>query len=148
MTLQKQTRPVEYATVKPEWIDLYGHMNMAYYVLILDELGHRILEGFGLGETYTRRENRGLFTVEANLKYQREVKAGDRLRVELTVLGHDAKRLRTRVELFNLEQDYLSATMEQTAVNVDLDSRRVVPFSAATLQALKSLSASLGSLRG
>lgn len=121
-------KPCEKTTVSDEWIDLYGHMNMAYYVKLLDELGHRILQQFGLGEGYTRESNCGLFTVEANLKYLREVRAGDPLRVELTPVSFDEKRLVTLVELYHDEQNYLSATMQQTALHVDLDTRKVCPF--------------------
>lgn len=121
-------KPHEKAVVKDEWIDLYGHMNMAYYVQLLDELGHRILEQFGMGEAYTLAENCGLFTVEANLKYIREVCAGDPLRVELTPLRFDEKRLVTQVELYHDKQNYLSAVMVQTALHVDLESRKVCPF--------------------
>lgn len=125
---QQNAKPCEKAVVRDEWIDLYGHMNMAYYVKLLDDLGHRILEQFGLGEGYTRERNCGLSTVEANLKYLREVSSGDPLRVELTPLRFDEKRLVIQVELFHDEQNYLSATMQQTAVHVNLDTRKVCPF--------------------
>ncbi|WLH14792.1 thioesterase family protein [Pseudomonas hefeiensis] len=121
-------RPYEKGSVKDEWIDLYGHMNMAYYVMLLDDLGHRILDQFGMGKGYTLEFNCGLFTVEANLKYLREVCAGDPLRVELTPVSFDEKRLVTQVELYHDEQNYLSATMQQTAVNVNLDTRKVCRF--------------------
>ena len=125
---QPNGRPYEKALVKDEWIDLYGHMNMAYYVMLLDDLGHRILEQFGMGKGYTLEFNCGLFTVEANLKYLREVCAGDPLRVELTPVSFDEKRLVTQLELYHDEQNYLSATMQQTAVHVSLDTRKVCPF--------------------
>ena len=125
--------------VKDEWIDLYGHMNMAYYVMLLDDLGHRILEQFGLGKGYTLELNCGLFTVEANLKYLREVCAGDPLRVELTPLSFDEKRLVTQVELYHDEQNYLSATMRQTAVHVNLDTRKVCPFGDEGRQRLQRM---------
>jgi len=138
-TPSASSTPCEKAIVKNEWIDLYGHMNMAYYVQLLDELGHRILEGFGLGEGYTRERNCGLFTVEANVKYLKEVRAGDPLRVELKPIRFDDKRLVTQVELYHDQLNYLSATMLQTALHVDLDSRRVCPFGEDARHRLNSL---------
>jgi acyl-CoA thioester hydrolase len=126
-------KPSEKAIVKEEWIDLYGHMNMAFYVQVLDELGHRILARYGMGEGYTLNENCGLFTVEANLRYLKEVRAGDPLRVELTPLSFDEKRLITNVDLYHDTENYLSATMRQTALNVDLTTRKVRPFSERAL---------------
>lgn len=136
--------PAEFTEVKAEWIDLYGHMNMAYYVQILDELGHRILERYDLGSTYTRTENRGLFTVDANIQYHQEVRLGDRLRVNLSVLGYDSKRLRTCVTLHNVDKGYLSATLTQTALNVDLETRRVALFSPLAQASLEKLWCQLG----
>lgn len=136
---QLKARPHELAVVKEEWIDLYGHMNMAYYVQLLDELGHRILDQFGLGESYTREHNCGLFTVEANVKYIKEVRAGDTLRVELTPIRFDDKRLVTQVNLYHQEQNYLSASMLQTALHVDLDMRKVRPFTDTATQRLRLL---------
>lgn len=85
--------PIEFATVKPEWIDLYGHMNMAYYVQIMDELGHRLLDRFGLGEGYTVANNCGLSTVQAEIKYLKEVGEGAPLRFGLKPVKFDEKRL-------------------------------------------------------
>jgi len=138
-TPPSKTKPHELAVVQDQWIDLYGHMNMAYYVQLLDDLGHRILDRFGLGEGYTREHNCGLFTVEANVKYIKEVRAGDPLRVELTPVRFDDKRLVTQVDLYHHELNYLSASMLQTALHVDLGTRRVRPFSEAAVQRLRAL---------
>lgn len=136
---KRSGKPHQKAVVRDEWIDLYGHMNMAYYVMLLDDLGHRILEQFGLGQGYTLELNCGLFTVEANLKYLREVCASDPLRVELTPLSFDEKRLVTQVELYHDEQNYLSATMEQMAVHVNLDTRKVCPFGDEARRRLQTM---------
>jgi acyl-CoA thioester hydrolase len=132
------------AFVKEQWIDLYGHMNMAHYVAVLDELGHQILERFGMGESYTNAQNCGLFTVDARVRYLKELRAGDPLRVELTPLRFDEKRLITKVDLYHDEAGYLSATMEQTAVNVDLATRRASNFSPQALAMLQKMMDTLG----
>lgn len=135
----QENKPVEKAVVLKEWIDSYGHMNMACYVRVLDDLGHRILDQFGLGAGYTATYDRGLFTVEANLKYLKEVREGDPLRVELIPLRFDDKRLVTRVELYHDQAGYLSAVMDQTAVNVDLATRKACLFDESTLEHLRSM---------
>ena len=35
--------------IKKEWIDYNNHMNMAYYVLIFDQLWEKILKKFKMG---------------------------------------------------------------------------------------------------
>jgi len=96
-------RSIRSAHVDPFWVDIYGHMNMAYYVKLFDDLGHDILGEFGLGEAYTRRFGFGLFTVKATITYVREVMANAPLTVSLTidnpsiVVGTARHEVRTRV---------------------------------------------------
>lgn len=127
------------AHVLPEWVDIYGHMNMSWYVALFDTLGHDILNDCGLGASYTAQHRMGLFTVRATIDYRREVIAGDPLRVTLRITGHDDKRLRTTLDLHHAGAGYLAATMEQLALHVSLDTRRVTQFPPAVLARLAEL---------
>jgi acyl-CoA thioester hydrolase len=118
------------AHVDPSWVDIYGHMNMAYYVKLFDDLGHDILGEFGLGEVYTRRFGFGLFTVKATIAYVREVTANAPLTVSLTIDKADDKRLWTSLEMRHSEHGLIAATMDQLAVNVSLATRRAAAFPA------------------
>ncbi|MEZ2408903.1 acyl-CoA thioesterase [Bosea sp. RCC_152_1] len=118
------------AHVDPSWVDIYGHMNMAYYVKLFDDLGHDILAEFGVGEAYTRRFGFGLFTVRANIAYVREVTANAPLTVSLTIDKADDKRLWTSLEMRHSEHGFIAATMDQLAVNVSLATRRAAFFPA------------------
>ena len=40
-------------TLKPEWIDHNGHLNMAYYVVLFDWGVDEVQEVFGLGVPYS-----------------------------------------------------------------------------------------------
>jgi acyl-CoA thioester hydrolase len=118
------------AYVDPSWVDIYGHMNMAYYVKLFDDVGHDILAELGLGAAYTRRFGFGLFTVSANIAYVREVTANAPLSVSLTIDKADEKRLWTRLEMRHSEHGFIAATMDQLAVNVSLATRRAAAFPA------------------
>src|SRR5207237_4324773 len=78
--------------VEPEWIDLYGHMNMADYVRVFDVVGNGLLENIGLGADYTRREQLGFFTIEVAILYIKEMCAGDTFYIQLRLLESDQKR--------------------------------------------------------
>jgi acyl-CoA thioesterase FadM len=39
-------------TVRPEWIDHNGHMNVAYYVLAFDEAAGSLSKYLGIGKEY------------------------------------------------------------------------------------------------
>jgi acyl-CoA thioester hydrolase len=116
------------ASVDPAWVDIYGHMNMAYYVKLFDDLGHDMLSTFGLGAEYTVARRLGLFTVEAKIKYIKEVVANDPLKITLKIDDFDDKRLWSSLEMRHADRKYLAATMEQIALNVSLDTRRATPF--------------------
>ena len=51
------TLPQTHLTVKPEWIDHNGHMNVAFYVLAFDQATDQVYEPWGLGLDYPDREN-------------------------------------------------------------------------------------------
>ncbi|MBE2278115.1 MAG: thioesterase family protein [Rhodobacteraceae bacterium] len=114
--------------VAPGWIDLYGHMNMACYAMVFDLLGHEIFGDCGFGADWTRQSRLGLFTVHAGIDYRREVREGDSLRVTLALQRHDDKRLFARLDMHQVEQGYLAATMAQTSLCASLQTRRATTF--------------------
>ncbi|MCW2241748.1 thioesterase family protein [Azospirillum canadense] len=126
-------------TVEEDWIDLYGHMNMVRYVALFDELGYVLLDHWGLGESYTRETGRGLFVVDVAVRYRRELRAGTPVAVAMRLLDSDDKRLLSLLELRRTDDGTVAATMEQLSIQVDLGTRKVVPFDAATAERLRSL---------
>ncbi len=119
---------LRHARVDPSWVDIYGHMNMAFYVKLFDDLGHDILSEYGLGKRYTHDFGFGLFTIEANIRYLKEILADAPLTVSLKIGKADGKRLWTSLDMRHAEEGYVAATMEQLAINVSLITRRAVPF--------------------
>ncbi|CAO3432106.1 thioesterase family protein [Azospirillum endophyticum] len=132
--------------VAEEWIDLYGHMNMARYVALFDELGYALQERWELGETYTRETCRGLFVVDVAVSYKRELTVGTPLTLTMRLLEADDKRLVSLMELRRDDDGTLAATMEQLSVHADLTTRRVVPFASPVAERLSALAAVHGAL--
>nr|MBC8451738.1 thioesterase-like protein [Rhodospirillaceae bacterium] len=48
-------------TVRPEWIDHNGHMNVAYYLLAFDEAAGAISQYIGYTNEYRKANNIGTF---------------------------------------------------------------------------------------
>src|SRR5690349_11680073 len=88
--------------VKPEWIDVNGHMNLAYYVALFDDAFDRLLAEWDLDWEYTKRTNLGLFAVEAHTLYEQELLEGETVAVHSWVIEADAKRLHVAHEMFRL----------------------------------------------
>ncbi|MFQ5763725.1 MAG: thioesterase family protein [Rhodospirillales bacterium] len=126
-------------TVRPEWVDYNGHMNVAYYVLVFDHGTDAFLDHAGLGQDYREGTGHSVFVVEAHVTYEGEVGDGERLRVATRLLGHDAKRLHLFHEMHRLGDGRPVATNELMFVHVDLRTRRAVPFPEAARTRIGSL---------
>jgi len=114
-------------TVREEWIDYNGHMNVAYYMLIFDHAVEALFDYVGLGRDYRMRTSGTTFTVEAHITYDRELVAGDEARCTARLLGCDEKRVHHYYEMFHGD-GYLAATVEFMSLHVDLEVRKATPF--------------------
>ena len=114
--------------VRPEWIDINGHMNVAYYVLAFDLGVDALWARAGITEEYIATRNLSTFAVESHITYQAELKEGDPYRVTTQVLAVDDKRVHQFQSLYHGEDGYLAATAEWLNLHVDLGTRRVSPF--------------------
>lgn len=123
-------------TVRPEWIDANGHMNLAYYVVIFDHATDVLFEALGVGDAYRRAAGRALFAAETHTLHDRELAVGEGVRVAAALLGADAKRLHVAHEMHRVGDGVLAARQEIMFLHVDLGSRRVVPFGAAVAAAV------------
>ena len=79
--------------VEPAWIDYNGHLNMAYYNVLFDRAVDEVYELLGLGLDYLKTRRHSTFTAEVHVRYLRELKEGDPVRVSFQLLDYDAKRL-------------------------------------------------------
>ncbi len=114
--------------VKKEWIDYNNHMNMAYYVLIIDRAWEVALEKFKMGAKAAKNDKRSTMVVETNTKYLNEVKVGEEVDVNLTYFDHDKKRLHIKMEMIGKNTNKISASMEWISLYIDLDNRKVTEF--------------------
>jgi acyl-CoA thioester hydrolase len=115
---------VHVESVRPEWIDYNGHMNVAYYVLTFDHATDRFFDLIDLGIDYVRRENRSMFALECHVNFLREVKVGDPLRFSVQLVDHDRKRIHFLTRMEHRDEGYLAATCEWLSLHVDLSTRR------------------------
>jgi acyl-CoA thioester hydrolase len=123
--------PVFEGVVLPEWIDVNGHMNMAYYVVLFDQATDLMYDTLGIGQAYRDATGNSTFTAETHTRYEREVHVGERVRVTLHLLDVDPKRLHYFLEMFHAERGYRVATQELLGLHIDLSVRRVAPMPPA-----------------
>jgi acyl-CoA thioester hydrolase len=131
--------------VRPDWVDYNGHINMAYYAVIMDQGGDQMYPLIGLGETYAKTQHHTSYTAEVHICYKRELKLGDTVRVHTQLLDFDAKRMVLFHEIHHAD-GWIAATAEELLLHIDMSGPRVVPFPpeiAAKLTALKQTHAAL-----
>jgi acyl-CoA thioester hydrolase len=138
--------PCRVRQIEPKWIDHNGHLNMAYYNVIMDESVGDLFRPIGLGSNYLKERNGSTMTAECHMRYLREVHLGDPLQVSIRLLGVDEKRIHFFEELRHATEGWLSATSENMSLHIDMSVRRVAPFPpdiAERLQAVARAHASL-----
>jgi acyl-CoA thioester hydrolase len=127
--------------VEPQWIDYNGHLNMAYYNVLFDRAVDEAYELIGIGLDYLKRTNHSTFTAEAHVRYLRELKQDDPVRVTFQLLAYDAKRIHYFEELKHAEEGWLSATSENMTLHVDMAAKKVTPFPDSVLRTLERMKA-------
>ena len=114
--------------IKKDWIDYNNHMNMAYYVLIFDDVWEIILNKFQMGGNSAKSTYMSTMVVETHTTYNSEVKLGDEVEINLTFFDHDKKRLHYKMEMIEKSSKKLSATLEMLSLYIDLNKRKVAEF--------------------
>ena len=114
--------------VKLEWADYNGHMNLAYYIHLFDGAWEVLLGKFDIGEDSAKIEKRTTFAVESHTTYDRELKVGDEVDLNLIFIDRDKKRIVYKLEMRHKQEQYLASTTEVCSLYVDLGERRVMEF--------------------
>ena len=114
--------------IKKEWTDYNNHMNMAYYVLVFDQIWEIMLEKFKMGEKSAKTNKMSTMVVETHTTYNNEVKEGEEVDVFISNFDHDRKRLHYKLEMYEKSKNILSATTEVLSLYIDLNLRKVAEF--------------------
>jgi acyl-CoA thioester hydrolase len=114
--------------IEPQWIDYNGHLNMAYYNVMMDRAIDQLWLHLGIGPTYMKERQGSTFTAEAHVRYLREIHLGDPAQVWVWMLAADEKRIHTFEELRHATEGWVSATSENITLHIDMGVRKVAAF--------------------
>ncbi|MBC8748661.1 acyl-CoA thioester hydrolase [Paraburkholderia sp. WC7.3g] len=120
-------------SVRAEWVDYNGHLRDAFYMLIFSLATDALIDLIGLPDAVRKERHRSIYTLEAHLNYLHEIKQGTQVRVDMRVLGYDAKRIHVYLEMFSLDTTQNQRTGpvaagEQMLLHVDTSGPRGVAF--------------------
>ena len=132
--------------IEPQWIDYNGHLNMAYYNVMMDRAIDEMWLHLGIGPTYLKERHGSTFTAECHVRYIREIHLGDPVQISVYLLESDEKRLHTFEELRHASEGWLSATSENMTLHMDMSQRKVAPFPPDIRARIQAVVASHGSV--
>jgi acyl-CoA thioester hydrolase len=114
--------------VRPEWIDVNGHLNLAYYHVLFDRALDESLGLCGLDAAYVEERAASYFVLESRVSYRRELKLADPVRTTVQIIHVDDKRIHCWLELRHAREGWLSASCECLLIHVDMSTRRASPL--------------------
>ena len=75
------------------WLDAYGHLNEAYYLVPFSNANWAMQEHFGIGVSYFEKTGCAIYSLETHLRYLNEVRQPAELKIETMILGSDPKKI-------------------------------------------------------
>lgn len=134
---QKLSLPIKVSqgTVKEDWIDYNGHMNMAYYVQCFEESSDFLLEHMGLGYRYAIEKQKGVFVIKCEINYRKEINLYENFIISLEKLECKGKKLIVGLKMLN-ENNEMIADYKILNLNVDLETKKSSAFSPAIIAQL------------
>jgi acyl-CoA thioester hydrolase len=79
--------------LQESWLDLYGHLNEAYYLVPMSNTTWKMQDHFSIGSDYFDQTGCAIYTVETHLRYLNDVRAPATMDIETIMLGSDAKKI-------------------------------------------------------
>ena len=126
-------------SIRPEFIDANGHMNVGYYTLLFDKALDLPWERLGIYSGLILASGYSSFALETHITYQRELKLGDPLDFSLLILDFDAKRIHYFLTMRQRRERWVAATCEQISTCVDIGTRRGAPWPAQAQARISAL---------
>lgn len=121
--------------VRESHLDTFGHVNNAKYLEILEEARWDLITRNGYGMDTILVESKGPVVLEVSLKFKRELRLRDKIRIESTTVDYRGRIAHLRQQIFNQEGE-LCADALFTCGLFDTLRRRLIRPTEKWLRAL------------
>lgn len=128
-----------HSTVRDDWLDANGHMNIAHYVSAFDDGSCPMFDVIGLGWDYTEAGVGSIFVASSSIDFRRELLAGDAIRMTTTLVAFNRRRTHIYQEMYHAAEGYLAAQAEFVFAHVSLTTRRSADMPATALARLEQI---------
>ncbi|MBO1331308.1 thioesterase family protein [Streptomyces sp. VRA16 Mangrove soil] len=123
--------------------DSQGHLNQAVYLQYAEHARWALLRHGGIEQRDLIRRGVGPVVLETNIRYLRELRAGDEVDVECVFEWGEGKTFRVRQALTRADGT-LSAELTSVGGMLDLTARKLVPDPREIFEELSSDPAAFG----
>ena len=110
--------------VTADMCDMYGHMNVQFYVAAISDSFFSLMTAVGLGKTAVEKHRLGLVAVNMNIDYLSEMEAGDVIYMQGAIVSASGKKLACKWKLYDQATDRQAMEAAALYVCMDLDTRR------------------------
>ena len=122
--------------LQDSWLDLYGHLNEAYYLIPMTNTTWIMQDHFGIGGDYFDETGCAIYTVETHLRYLNDIRSPANIDVETLMLGSDAKKIWFAHQM--LVGGEVCATAEFMALHYNTRESRTMAMPEPIQQKLKA----------
>ena len=126
----RQLDPVYRLKIPPDFLDENEHVNVQYYLHLVERGLGEVFDRVDLGEVYSAADTFGNFALEQHIRYLAEILVDDTVCVHIRLLQLTDKRAYLMGFLVNDTREQLAATVELVMMNVAIVTRRGAPFPA------------------
>ncbi len=133
-------------TITDEYLDIMGHMNVRWYVVLFSRAVTGLFKEIGMTEEYFASGKNGSFALRQFINYLAEVRSGETISVHTRLIERSEKRIHLVHFMLNETREVLSATMETLISHADLTRRKTSPFPPESAARIDSLAAAADEL--
>jgi acyl-CoA thioester hydrolase len=115
-------------TIPEDYLDVFGHMNIQYYVKLFNDSIFAMCADYGMDTAYFQQSDFAMFGIEQHIKYLREIHVADTVATYSRFFARSDTRLHFMHFIVNETQQTLASTMEILALHVNKTERKSAAF--------------------
>lgn len=122
--------------IKESHLDTFGHMNNAVYLQLYEEARWEFITARGYGLERIQQEQKGPVILEAHIKFMKEVKLREKIRITFEVQESRGKLMVIKQAMIKENED-LASELVITIGFFDLKERKLIPMTEDWITATK-----------
>ncbi len=116
------------AIIDEEYLDSNRHMNVSWYLHLFNRATGGMHKWLGFDWGQLKADGSSSFILEGHIRYLAEVLVGEHVTLRTRLIARSAKRVQFLHFMFNDDKQTLAATYEKVLAHMDMNTRRMAPY--------------------